>query len=246
MTTSRPSPNRQVIIVFFADNSIPESWELLSQSITPFNDLKSRFPGQIEGLFFGLRHSLAEHRAMATQTNIPWLATDYSEEYKLDYLIRFAPGADEFGLLALSRDGVPLFSFRNPRDSDIKKFFTDLGAFLDLAKPSNPRSWADRANYLRAVQPVIYAAGKSDPLLVGNPLVPEGLKKNHVSLVEANLAVGADGKVKSVALKNEKSLPGPIVAPLTDALKNSCVFVAAVENGRFVDGSYAYRVEVAP
>jgi hypothetical protein len=239
-------PEPEVILVFFSDNSVPKSWELLSQSITPFNDLKSRFPGQIEGLFFGLRHSLAEHEAMAVQNKIPWLVANYSEEYKLDRLIRFAPGQDQYGILAISREGVPLFAAPSPDNSDLKKFFTDLGNFLDLTKPSNPHGWADRAHYLRAVQPVIYAAGKCDPVLVGNPLVPEGLKKNHVSLVEADIAVGADGKVKSVALKNEQSLPAPIVAPLTEALKKACVFVAAVENGRFVDGTYAYRLEVAP
>ncbi len=240
----RPEP--QFLIVFYANNSVGKSWDMLGHAVEPFNQLKQAFPGQSEGLFFGMWHKFDEHRDMALQMKLPWLVADFAEENHLTSVVQFAPLSDKesFSLVVLNRDGVPVFSASNPDNAAIDKVFADLTGLLELMRPGNPRGWADRAHYLRAVQPVAYAAGQADPVLVGNPLVPEGLRKNKVSRVDATLTVAADGSVTAVALKPEANVSAKMSAALVDALKQACVFVPAVDHGKFVDGTYHYVLEV--
>jgi hypothetical protein len=160
-------------------------------------------------------------------------------------IAEFAPGDDDaFSLVVVNREGVPVFSALNPGDPEIGKVFADLTGLLELLRPGNPRSWPDRAYYLRAVQPVAYAHGHADPVLVGNPLVPEGLKKNGVTHVDATIAVAADGLVTEVTVKPDAGVSAKMLTALGDALKKACVFVPAVDNGKFVAGSYNYHLEV--
>lgn len=240
----RPEP--EFFILFFANNAVAKSWDMLGHSTEPFNQLQRTYPGQVEGLFFGLWHSASEHKDMAVSMKLPWLVADFQDQRHLTTVAEFAPMGDResFGLVVTNRDGVPVFSASNPEDKDLEKIFASVTALLDLMRPGNPRGWQDRAYYLRAVQPVAHAADRSDPVLVGNPLVPEGLRKNGVLQVDATIEVAADGQVTEVAIKPGANVPEKMIGPLGDALKKACVFVAAVDHGKFVAGTYSYHLEV--
>lgn len=240
----RPEP--QFFVVFYANNSVGKSWDMLGHAIEPFNRLQQAFPGQIEGLFFGMWHKNDEHRAMALQMKLPWLVADYNEEHKLATVAALAPLADHeaFSLIVINRSGVPVFSASSPDTLAIDKVLADLTGVLELMRPGNPRGWPDRAYYLRAVQPVAFAAGHADPVLVGNPLVPEGLRKNHVARVDAIITVAADGSVTGVDLKPDEKTSAKMAAALVDALTKACLFVPAVDHGQFVAGTFHYYLEV--
>ena len=241
----RPEP--EFFILFFADHGVGKSWEMLGHSIEPYYKLQQAYPGQAEGLYVGLRHSASDHTDMALQMRLPWLVADFHEERRLATIAVFGPGDPEsFSMVVVNRDGVPFFSAANPGDPEISKLFADLGGLLELLRPGNPRGWQDRAHYLRAIQPVAYATGHADPVLVGNPLVAEGLKKHKVSRVDAQIDVAADGKVTAVSISPDGNVPEKMIGPLGDALKKACVFVPAVDHGKFVAGTYDYHLEVPP
>ena len=238
----RPEP--EIIIVFFVSNGIGQSWGMLGHSGPAMDKLRQSFPGQAEGLFFGLRHSVTEHAGMAVQMKVTWLVTDFHEQRHLETIAQFVPLEGEFSLVALTRDGVPLFVSANPTEPQMDKFFEDVTALLELTKPGNPRSWPDRAAYLKALQPVLHAHDRSEPVLVGNPLVAEALRQRKIHRVDARIEVAADGQVKAVTIGEDGGVPAGLIGPLGDALKKACVFVPAIENGTFVDATFAYHMEV--
>lgn len=238
----RPEPG--LLLVFLADNSISQSWDMLGHSVAPFTKLQQNYPGFVEGLFFGLQHNEQAHANMAQQMKLPWLVTNWMEQYNLRKLAYFTPALRDFLMVAMTRDGVPLFSSNNPNSEDVEKFFGQVTGVLELLKPGNTRGWADQAHYLRAVQPVIHAHDRANPVLVGNPLFAEGLKQRKIQQVDAQIEVAADGTVTSVTIKENTGVPAPMIQPLADALKKSCVFVPAVENGSFIAGTYAYHLAV--
>ena len=239
-------PEPEFFILFYASNGVGKSWDMLGHSAEPYRKLQQLYPGMVEGLFFGLRHKSFEHASMATSMNCPWLVANYSEENKLSTIMQFAPLQDQesYGLVVVSRGGIPVFSAVNPEDADINRVFADLTGLLEVMRIGNPRGWQDRAYYLRAIQPAAFASGQADPVLVGNPLVADGLKKNGVERVDAMIEVAADSKVTAVTLTPDSKIPVKMQAPLSDALKRACVFVAAVDHGKFVAATYHYRLEV--
>jgi len=243
--TGRPEP--EFFLLFFANNGVGKSWDMLGHSGEPFNRLQQLHPGQVEGLFFGLRHSVTEHENMAVSMKLPWLVADFHEERRLTIIAELAPPMDPeaFGIVVVNRDGVPVFSADRPSDPDLDKVFSDLTGLLELMQPGNPKSWSDRACYLRAVQPVAFANGRADPVLVGNPLVAEGLRQRKISQVDAQIAVADDGKVTDVTIAPDTGVPEKVNAPLSAALRKACVFVPAVDHGKFVAGTYHYHLDVS-
>jgi hypothetical protein len=240
----RPEP--LLIFAFFVDNSEGKSWNLLGQSVSPFQELAQKYPGQIEGVQYGLNHKKEEHNNMALHMKVPWLVVDHSEQFRIQLLKDFAPRPGEFSLVVFTRHGVPLFSADNPGPDDIRRLFSDAGALLDLLRPDNARTWADRAYYLTAVQPVIHRNDVAGPVLVGDPLVPQGLRDRRIRRVEASIEVGADGKATAASLKDDGAIPAALRPALAEALKSNTLFVPAVDHGKFVPGSYAYVLEIGP
>jgi len=238
----RPEP--LLLVTFFVDNSEGKSWDLLGQSSSPFQDLARKYSGQIEGIQFGINHSKEEHNNMALHMNVPWLLVDYSDQGRIQLLLDHSPPKSEFRLVVFTRDGVPIFAANNPGPTEIQKLFADLGALLDLQRPDNSRTWADRAHYLTAIQPVLHRNDASGPILVGDPLVPQGLRDRKIFRVEARIEVGADGKATNVALKEDGGGPAAVTAALADALKKATVFVPAVDHGKLVAGTYDYLIEI--
>ncbi len=238
----RPEP--LLLVAFYVNNSEGKSWGMLGRSPTAFNNLTQKHPGLIEGIQLGLSHSKEEHSTMALQMNVPWLLVDYYEQAKIQIIKDHAPPQGEFRLIVFTRNGVPLFAANNPNDDEIDKLFTDLGALLDLQKPANGRTWADRAYYLTALQPVLHRNDTAGPVLVGDPLVPQGLRDRKIYRIAAEIDVGADGKPTKVSVKDDGTIPAPIASALGDALQKAAVFVPAVDHGKLVAGTYDYLLEI--
>jgi hypothetical protein len=233
----------EVFIVFFASNGEGGSWALLGETIMPYFEIQKAQPGMLEALFFGLRHSRADHSAMAKTMKVPWLVTDLLSQSSLSTVSKFAPG-EGFGAVALTRMGIPLFAAANPKSEEIKQFMIQTRAFIDLLNPDNPKTWQARAHYLQAIQRKVFATGKSDPVLVGNPLREQGLRQRKVFRFDAVIKIGADSRATEVTFKPGADMPEAMAAPLAEALKQA-MFVAAVDNGTFVEGEYLYHFEIA-
>jgi hypothetical protein len=243
-TAGRPEP--EFYVLFFANNGVSRSWDMLGHSGDNYYKLQQTNPNMVDGVFIGMRHTISEHKNMALSMKLPWLVTDFYEQGTFDIINRFVPVGDEdaYGLTVVTRDGVPVFSAISPDDTEVAKVFANLTALLELMRPGNPKSWPDRAHYQRAIQPAAYATGRVDPVLVGNPLVAKGLQERKITQVDAVIEVAADGAVAEVTIKPDTGVPANLIAPLSDALKKACVFVQAVDNGKSVAGTYHYHLEV--
>jgi hypothetical protein len=116
---------------------------------------------------------------------------------------------------------------------------------LRLMDDSSPAGWPDRMQYLNATRPSEFAGSRADPVLVGNPLRVDGLRKYGVKRIAARLAVAADGKVVPALLSGPEDVPAALAAPLTTALSRAIV-VPALDHGRPVAGSLDYLLVVPP
>jgi len=235
----RPEP--EIFIVFYASHGIGESWGMMGRSEAHYQKLQKAFPNMIEAVFFGIgEDSWADHSKMAVGMNVPWLVTSLNGQSSMETISAFAP-IEGAGMTVLTRNGIPLLSAQ-PGDNEeaIKKVFADITVLLNALRPDNPRSWPDRAHYLRAVQQTTHRTGRADPLLVGDPFRADGLRQRGVLNFTAVVAFDADGKVTSVTLQPDGKYPEAMAAPLAEALR-SIVIVPGVENGALVSGVYTYR-----
>lgn len=236
----RPEP--EVMIVMYVSNGVGESWGMLSNVASVYTKLQTDFPGMVDAVMVGMKHSRMEHANMAVSANVPWLATELHDQALLESLLLFAP--ESYGLMVLTRDGAPLFSADSPNAEAVARVMADLTNLLQLTKPENPQAWPMRVYYLSAVQPVAYAHGHADPQLVGNPLMAEGLKQRKVYRFDADLHISAEGSITSVEMHPDELLPEKMAKPIAEGLKHAVV-VPAVQDGKFVDGVYKYHFEVA-
>ena len=168
----RPEP--ECYILLFASNGTSRSWEMMGDAGPYYGKLQQAYPGLTEALFFGLRHSRTEHANMAISMRMSWLVADLVEEEHMSTVARLAPA--DFGMVIVNRDGVPLFSSGAENATAVKQTMEKLSGLLELLQPANPLTWNDRACYLRAIQPVVYANGTSPPLLVGDPINAAALR----------------------------------------------------------------------
>lgn len=231
-------------VVFFVANGEGGSWDMLGTANGPYWELQKKHPGMVEGVMYGLRHSLNEHANMAKTMNLPWLVTDLYAQSNIESLRRYAPG-EGYAMVVLSRQAVPLFSIANPDKETVTQTLGEVLTLLDLLRPENPKSWPDRAYYEGALRKAEFAKGKADPFLIGNPLLPEGLRQRKVYHLEATLDVAADGLVTHAVLSPETPVPEKLAPALVSALKKA-VLVPAIENGSYVPGTYKYQFHSEP
>jgi hypothetical protein len=237
----RPEP--EYYMVFYATNGTSQSWDMIGKS-TPelFAKLQKDHPGMVQGVFFGVNETPAEHKFMATSMKGGWLVTDFRKQVEMDTLRAMKPTIS-YGIVFMTRNGMALFGPDATNEAQVKAIFDQANGLLEHVRLDNPHFWPARAHYLGALQAAANANGKSDPVLVGNPLVADGLRQRKILVVDAAIKVGADGKATDVQLKPE-GVPAAMVGPLADALRRACVFVPAVDHGKFVDGVYAYHMDV--
>jgi hypothetical protein len=237
----RPEP--EFYMVFYTTNSKSAAWDMMGKS-TPdlFAKLQSDYPGMVQGVMFGVDEARSEHVFMATSMKGNWLVTDFREQVEMDHIRRMTP-TSSYGILVMTRNGLAVFGPDAINEIQVKAIFAKFTGLLALVQPDNPRGWKDRAHFWRAVQPVAYAKGKSDPVLLGNPLVAARLRQLKIYQVDATFHVAADATITAVEVKPD-GMPAGMVTMLSEGFRKVAVFVPAVDHGRFVDGVYAYHMEV--
>ncbi len=240
----RPEP--EFLILFFANPSVGRSWDMVGGD-TPaqYWDLQKKHPGLVEAVFWAPRSTAVEQNKMAVTMNMGWLVFDQRASGQMRTMQDLNPD-DDYAMIVVNRDGVPVFSSRAENPAAIKQVFTELNELIDLMQPDEPLAWKDRVHYLSAVQQALHRADKAAPVLVGDPLNNEALKKAGVAHFHAKITVTADAKVRRVFFVNgEKDLKPEMAQAIGKALLQAA-FVPAVENGRFVDGVYEYAFTAPP
>lgn len=240
----RPEP--EFFIIFYTNDDKVQSWDELGRS-TPalYSKLVADYPGLVQGVVFGHpQEAMQDFMDVATNTKGEWMFTQFHEEIKMRTIQKMMP-TNLYGIVVMTRDGVPLFGPESQTDEQVKAIFEKFNGILQLMRPQNIRGWGARAYYTKAIQPVIYADGKCDPVLIGNPLDGEKLRQMKVYKIDATFQVAADGKVTSVEVSPEGLQPN-MVEMFANGFKRGCLFVAAVDHGKFVDGTYKYHLEITP
>ena len=239
----RPEP--EFFIIFFTQGDKNMSWNELQRS-TPalYASLIKDYPDMVQGVVFGVGDTVQDQFDISVNTKGDWMFTVFESEVQMRTLTHLIP-SNFYGVVAMTRNGVALAGPDSTTDEQVKATFQQLRGLLDHMKPTDPRVWVARAHYFKAVQPVAFASGHSDPLLMGNPLVASTLRQMKIYKLDATFHVAADGKVSSVDVA-PNGMSAATVKMFTDGFQRGTLFVPAVDNGKFVDGTYAYHMEIAP
>ncbi|MEO6995146.1 MAG: hypothetical protein ABI273_16180 [Lacunisphaera sp.] len=238
-------PEPQVLLVLFGSHSDSESWQMLAGPLAAVYARTQRvYPGLFDAVFVGIRHSAIEHRQMAIDVGMPWLVANFADEVDMVHLTRFIPG-EGTNMVLLSREGVPLLAARASDTAAMRSFVDKLSDLLWQMDPSNPRTWQDRLAYLAAIRPVEFAQSYAAPLLVGDPLRAEALRKYGVTRVKARLAVAANGNVTAAIHSTAAELPPELAEPLAQALSQAVVS-PAIDHGAAVAGTLDYDLPIPP
>ena len=238
----RPEP--EFYIVFYATNDSNHTWDMLRRS-TPalYGQLAKAYPDLVQGVVYGVGdYSIQDHYNNAVNTRGDWMYTLFEGQIEMHTIQKLTP-TNMYGIVVMTRNGVPLFGPDANTDDQVKDTFGKFSALLAHMKPTDPKVWIARLHYFKAVQPVAYIDGKSDPMLMGNPLVESVLRKMKIYKLDATFHVGADGKVTAVDVVPYDMAPGT-VKMFMDGFQRGTLFVPAVDHGKFVDGTYKYHMEV--
>jgi hypothetical protein len=235
----------EFFMIFFSTNDKNMTWKMLRNE-TPdlYAKMMKAHPTMIQGVVFGVGEEMADHLDLAVNTHGDWFYTLFGAEVEMRTLKTMIP-TNLYGIVVMTRDGVPLYGPDASNEEEIQSIFDKVNAMLVHAEDRDPRDWIARAHYYRAVQPVAFASGHSDPLLMGNPLVAAVLRKMKIYNVDATFHVKADGTITAVDMKPGELAPDTEKA-FSAGFKRGCLFVPAVDNGKFVDGTYEYHMQVAP
>lgn len=241
--SGRPEP--EFYIIFFTQADKNMSWNELQRS-TPalYAKIIKDYPDMVQGVVFGVGDTVQDQFDISVNTKGDWMFTVFESEVQMRTLTHLIP-TNFYGVVAMTRNGVALAGPDSATDDQVKSTFRQLTGLLEHMKPNDPKVWMARDHYFRAVQPVAFASGHSDPLLMGNPLVESTLRQMKIYKLDATFHVAADGKVTSVDVVPYDMDP-KTVKMLSDGFQRGTLFVPAVDNGKFVDGTYAYHMQIAP
>ncbi|WP_414662322.1 PA14 domain-containing protein [Horticoccus sp. 23ND18S-11] len=236
-------PEPELLIAVFVGPRTQGSWQVFD-NLAPFVARVQRvFPGRVATVVVSSRTANGETRTLPVGR--AWYVVDPKKQLDLKVLTRFGAG-EEVVMILMTRDGVPLFGTAASTVVDVMKFVDGASDLLWHLNPANPRNAQDRAHYLRAVRPVQFAAGRSEPVLLTEPFRMEALRQRGVERVDATIDVAADGSVAQVALLPTSILPSPLVAPIGEALRRSGFFLPAIEQGNAVASRYDYALKIPP
>jgi hypothetical protein len=239
----RPEP--EFFIIFYVTNDDNLSWNMLQRS-TPdlYAQMLKKHGDLVQGMVFGdgMTYALQDHYDVATHTHGDWLFANFASEALMRSLVRMTP-TNLYGVLVITRQGIPLFGPDAATDEQVKATFDKFNALLDHMRPDDPKVWVAQYHYYNAVQPVAFMNGHSDPMLIGDPLSVGILRRMKIFKVDATFHVSADDKVTSVEVV-PNGMSDAMVKMFTDGFQTKCVFVPAVDHGKFVDGTYTYHLEV--
>ena len=238
-------PEPELLLVLCGSHNDGDGW-FMASNLDPFYRRVQRvYPGLIDAVFLGTRHDGWQHNEIAINSGMPWLVADFTKQNRMSTLTRFIPPETGTSVALVSRHGVPLVAGRAGDAEAVRTFFDQVAELLWLMAPANPAGWPDRLHYLNATRPVEFARAHADPVLVGNPLRADGLRKYGVKRVAARFAVAPDGKVTPTLLSGPADVPAALAGPLTAALTRAVV-APAIDRGQPVAGNLDYVLEVPP
>jgi hypothetical protein len=235
----------ELYMIFFTTNDKNMTWKMLRNE-TPdlYAKMMHAHSETIQGVVFGVGEEIGDHLDLAVNTHGDWFYTEFATEVEMRTLKRLIP-TNLYGIVVMTRDGVPLFGPDASNEQQIQSIFDQVNGLLVHVEDRDLRDWVARSHYYRAVQPVAFATGHSDPMLMGNPLVDSVLRKMKIYKVDATFQVKADGTITSVTMKPGELSPD-MEKTFSSGFQRGCLFVPAVDNGKFVDGTYEYHMEVSP
>jgi hypothetical protein len=232
-----------LLLVLSGSHNSGDGWFMSSNLQLFYWRVQRVYPELMEGVFLGARHDAGQHRTIAINTGMPWLVTDFHRQVALSSLRHYVPNADGTNVVLVTRQGVPLLGSPMADIASLRSFVDQASEFIWQIDPANPAGWSDRLHYLNATRPVEYAQSRAEPLLVGNPLRPDVLRKYGIKRVAARLAVAPDGKVTPTILSGPEDVPEELNEAISIALSRAVV-APALEQGRAVAGSLDYTLEV--
>lgn len=236
-------PEPELMLVVFGSRKAQDIG-LMIGNLGPFvNRMKRVYPGRVATIVMSAG---GPGGGMDTRwISDAWMLVDPNKQNDMKTLSYFVPQGG-FVMMLMTRHGVPLYGAPAYNVTDVMHFIDGVSDMLWQLNPANPRTARDRAHYLRAVRPVEFAQGRTDPLLLADMFRADGLRQNGVARIEAKIEVAADGFVTGVEMLPAAEMPPKVVAPLTEAIRRMAQFVPAVENGALVAGSYNYTFTVGP
>jgi hypothetical protein len=239
--SGRPEP--EFYVIFFTTGDRNLSWNELQRS-TPqlYANLVKSYGDLVQGVVFGVGDTAQDQFDISVNTKGDWMFTTFESEVQMRTLTHLIP-TNLYGIVVMTRNGVPLFGPDAATDDQVKDTFGKFTGLLSHMRAGDPKVWMARAHYYYAVQPVAFATGHCDPLLMGNPLVASTLRQMKIYKVDATFHVAADGKITAVDVTPYDMSPDT-VKMFSSGFQRGCVFVPAVDNGKFVDGTYKYHMEV--
>ncbi|MSU49064.1 MAG: hypothetical protein EXS37_08280, partial [Opitutus sp.] len=239
-------PEPELLIVLFGGKRNPDAAPpyFLLDNLAPFiNRVQRVYPGRVATVVWAVRQANMNLKGLPNART--WLVADPEKQSAMKVVSRFAP-VGGFVMVLMTREGIPLLGGAANDVGEVMKFVDGASDMLWQLNPANPRGARDRLHYLRAVRPAEFAQGKSDPLLLIDPLRVDALRQRGVARVEARFGIKADGGVAEVEILPGSKLPPPLVAPLTEALRMNTIFLPAIDQGAPVTGSYLYDLKIAP
>ncbi len=236
-------PEPDLLLVLGGSYNGSEGWFMAQNMVALYGRVGRVYPGLMEAVFLGARHNAAEHREIAIGTSMPWLVSDFSEQGSMPSFTRFLPGEADSNAVLMSREGVPLVTAHAGDAAAVRAFFDQVCELLGRLDPGDPAGWPHRLHYLNATRPAQFAQSRAEPVLVGNSLRPEVLRKYGVKRVAARLSIAADGKVTPTLLSGPEDVPAALAAPMSAALAQAVV-APAIDQGQPVAGSLDYLLEV--
>jgi hypothetical protein len=158
---------------------------------------------------------------------------------------RFVPGSG-FVAMMMTREGVPLIGAAVNDDFEVMKFVDSASAILWELNPVNPRTWRDRAHYLRAVRPAEFATGAAPPMVLADPFRADVLRQRGVSRIDLHLEVDSEGDVQRVTMRPSAEMPVAFAAPLGEAIGRSGLVLPGIDKGWPTAGECDYTFVVPP
>lgn len=232
----RPEP--EFFLIVYGNHDDQYSWDAINAVKPVYERLQATYPDLIEAVFVGIQHNSTNHIHILSETGISWLTGNVEVQHReCPVLLSLRPLRTPSAVV-MNRHGSAIYGSSQPSVKDILKTLTDFETLLVNTKPNRATNVPDLRQYLTATQPLAYQTGKCGPTLLAQPLDLEALRGAGIKRVDANFTIGPDHSVLDVhVFDNGGVLPENIVEQLAVALKNA-IFVAGVENGKFVESVY--------
>lgn len=233
----------EIIVFLFGHPHNGKSWRGLGNLVSTYHRLKRVMGDRIEFVFVGAVHEPSLQKEFAERSFMPWLVANEEVGDRLRSLSRLA-NSRETRAIVVSRNGAPILASSIEELADGLKFIDQLGDFVGLLNPANPKAWPHRKHYLSAVRPVEHAREDAPAVMVGSPLWPYSIRKYGVEYVEADLAIDPAGKVTGVTWLPGSVVPEKVMGPIENALQRGAVFVPALAQGTPVASTYRYELPI--